>query len=198
MVAQVLAPVTVVTPPALTPLTLSEVKAHLRVGFDDDDSQIQSMLTAAIQYAEKHLWRTLVYTTLKAQYECFPYGRVIRLPRPPLASVTSVVYYDTDGNSQTLSSSTYFVDTASKPGRIVLKDGQSWPDTEAFRPNAVEVTYVAGVDDDDISLNSIRRALLLLIGNWYENREAVSDIGMLEVPHAVQSIFAMESYREFV
>ncbi|MDO5116192.1 MAG: head-tail connector protein [Synergistaceae bacterium] len=33
-------------------ITLSEAKQHLRVLFDDDDTYITSLITAAIQYAE--------------------------------------------------------------------------------------------------------------------------------------------------
>lgn len=36
------------------PITLSEAKQHLRVLFDDDDTYIASLITAAIQYAENY------------------------------------------------------------------------------------------------------------------------------------------------
>ncbi len=67
--------------------------------------------------------------------------------------------------------------------------GQSWPGARSGEP--VVVRYVAGygVAGDVPAL--LKRAMLLLIGHWYENREAVvvaSGTVATALPLAVDSI----------
>ncbi len=99
-----------------------------------------------------------------------------RLPWPPLQSVSSITWLDTAGNLSTVPSSTYLVDTISEPGRVALAYGQTWPSTSAqgnaISPVAgVTVTYVAGYSSSTLVPASIKQAILLVLGAWYENRE---------------------------
>lgn len=98
--------------------------------------------------------------------DAFPAGE-IRLPLPPLQSVTSVTYTDTDGASQTLDAGQYTVDTAN--ARIVPVS--SWPSTKAV-PAAVVIRYVCGYGAAAAVPASIKAAILLLTGDLFENREA--------------------------
>ena len=154
------------------PLTVAELQAHLRVETDDDKTLIESLGKAAREYCERATGRTLLTKTLKWYADCWPVDGVIRLPAPPLQSVSTVKYYDTDDTLATLSSALYLVDTASEPGRITTVDEEIWPAT-AIRTNAVEVTYQAGYATAADVPAAIKAAIKLLVGNWYENREAV-------------------------
>ena len=69
----------------------------------------------------------------------------IYINRNPVTSVSQIQYYDGDNVLQTLSTSNYIVDTKSKPGRIYVSDLEG----TYTRPNAVEVTFVAGYADID-------------------------------------------------
>ena len=44
----------------IEPITLAEAKSHLRVTFEDDDSYITALITAARQYAENYQNRVYV------------------------------------------------------------------------------------------------------------------------------------------
>ncbi len=92
---------------------------------------------------------------------------------PPLASVTSVKYPDSAGTQTTLAASEYTVDTAVTPGRLFLKYGHYWPVTILQPHSAVVVRFVAGFGAASAVPEDLRQALLLLVGHFYENREAV-------------------------
>lgn len=181
---------TLVTAPAAKPLTLAEAKAHLRVDGSDDDDLITALIAAATAHIDGRdgwLNRALVSQTWDLTLDAFPganrfnpYG-AIQVPLPPLISVTSITYVDTAGATQTLSSSLYTVDVKSTPGRIVPAYGKTWPSTRD-QVNAVTVRFVAGYADSGASPadpadnvpQAIKQAMLLMIGHWYANREAVN------------------------
>jgi len=165
---------TLITPPAREPITLEEARNHLRVDLDDDDPYIQGLIQAAREMAEAFTWRALITQTWELALDAWPEGDTIELPRPPLQSVDSIIYTDSDGNANTMPASDYIVDTRSVPGRIVLAPGASWP-SESLRPaSAIVVRFVAGYGKEPRDVpRAIRHAMLLLIGHWYEQREQV-------------------------
>lgn len=186
------------TPPATEPITTAEAKSHLRVDISDDDALIGGLITAARETAENILSRALITQTWQLVLDSFPGGsRVLsrfpsnttvqpytamspwylsggfKLPFPPLQSVSSITYVDQDGNSNTVPSADYVVDTAHEPGRVFLKYGASWPSV-ALQPAAgVTIEYVAGYGDASDVPQAIKQAMLLIIGDLYEHREAV-------------------------
>jgi hypothetical protein len=67
----------------------------------------------------------------------------VNLKNFPLVDITQIQYVDSGGDTQTLSTDTYTVDTDSTPGRYYQAYNQSWPATRAI-PKAVTVSYRAG------------------------------------------------------
>jgi len=151
----------VITAPSAQPLTLSETKSFLRVDTSDEDTLINALIQTARQFCEEYTGRALINTTFKLSLDGFvesqvpikeglytaPYltffKRYIDLPRPPLVSITHIKTFDDEDTASTFASSKYHVDTARNPGRVVLKDGETW-NTGLRTANAVEITYVAG------------------------------------------------------
>ncbi|MCB0190639.1 MAG: head-tail connector protein [Anaerolineae bacterium] len=175
--------------PAAEPLSVSALKNHLRVDLSDDDELIAAYLEAARDYVEKTTRRSLVTQTWRLSLDGWPACDEIILPRPPLQSVTSIVYYDSEGASNTLASSAYDVDIDSEPGRVVLKHGESWPSTTLRPMNPVQVTYVAGYGLAADVPSYLVHLIRLLVSHWYENREPVvvgSIVG--NIPLAVDSL----------
>ena len=142
-------PLTLVTPPTLEPLTLAEATSHLRVDLNDDDDLITDLITAAREYAETVTRRALLTQTWDLKLDAFPAssGTPVRLPFPPLQSVTSIQYVDTNGDTQTWSSDDYIVDAPSGPqavqGRITPAYQESYPTTRGII-NAVTIRFVTG------------------------------------------------------
>lgn len=164
---------TVVTAPSEEPVSLDEAKVQIGYAQDihHEDERIRALIKAARVYCERATGRAFVTQTLRLTLDCFPGGDgIIRLPRPPLASVTSIKYDDTNGTEQTLSGVYYVVDTACEPGRIGLAYGYCWPCT-IDELGAVRVTYVAGVAASAVP-ETVKAAMKLLISHWFVSREA--------------------------
>jgi len=162
---------TVFTDPTVEPVSLPEAKCHLRVTVTEVNVLIEGLIRAAREQIELECSRALIKQTLELALDAFPCPW-ITLPRPPLLSVTSIVYTDVNGTTQTLATSEYTVDTRREPAVIIPAWGKAWPSTREV-PNAVVVRYVAGYGDDPgLVPEALKLAAKMLIGHWYENREA--------------------------
>ena len=177
-------PTKATTAATLWPVNVAEVRDHLRIDHTDEDATLQRLIRTATTHTEDYTERALLTQTWTVYYDSFP--NEMELPKPPLASVTSIAYVDTDGDDQTVSTSTYTVDTSSEPGRVYLAYNQSWPTTRGVE-KAVTVTYVAGWTAATSVPEPIRHAVLMQIADLYELREPTI-IGTIQtaLPHAAR------------
>jgi hypothetical protein len=84
-----------------------------------------------------------------------------------------ISYYDTDNTEYFMSAADYFADDKSEPGRVSLGYGKSWPSTTLRPVNGVCITFIAGYGSTVASIpENVKNAMLLLIGDYHENREA--------------------------
>lgn len=170
--------VRVITAPSVEPLSLTEAKLHLREDLSTQDTLITALIVAAREYAELYTGRVFVQRTLEWTQDCFPY--CIELPFPPLVSVSSVKYIDTDGVLQTVSAADYQVDTYSEPGKVKPAYGVAgWPSVRSSDFNAVQVRYVAGYPEGSPAdyasgvPEPVKQWMRIRIAQLYEHREAV-------------------------
>lgn len=158
------------TAPASEPVTLSEAKRHANVVASDDDTYITNLIVAARELVEQDTSRALINQTWEIELDDW-WTDALELPRQPLASVTSVKYYDANDVLQTVTATNYHVDTRREPGVIWWDEDYTLP-TLSDRPNPVLVTYVAGYGSAASSVPArAKQAILLLVGHWYRNRE---------------------------
>lgn len=159
-----------ITPPAVEPVLLADAKLHLRVDHSAEDDLITSLITAAREAAEHITGRALITQTLELTIDSFPTGE-IRLPRPRLASVTSITYDDAAGAAQVLDPAAYVVNAGSEPGRVLPAASAEWPETYDA-PNAVRIRYVAGYGANGAAVPaSIKAWMMLKIAALYKHRE---------------------------
>lgn len=186
-----------ITGPASEPITLTEAKAHLNVDTSDDDTYITTLITVAREQAEARQWRQLMTATREQVFDRFS-SWALRLEYPPLQSVTSVKYIDLNGTQQTLVEGTdYEVNTDSLYGCVHPSYLQDWPATREV-PSAVRVRYTCGYADADAVPTTTKQGMLLLIGNWYENREPyVSGTIISNIPLAVESLLSLNNVMRF-
>jgi uncharacterized phiE125 gp8 family phage protein len=122
-------------------------------------------------------------TTLRADGRT---GFEIFLDHSPVASVDSISYVDTDGITQTLSSTLYKTDFVTEPCRVVPAYGTTWPGTRN-EISAVTVNYTCGYGAAAAVPQSIKQWMLLRIAALYENREEVASgrgIVAIDMPFA--------------
>src|ERR1044072_5449132 len=109
-----------ISPPAQL-FTLDEAKVHLRVVDTDEDDLINALVRAATTHAENWTGRAFVDQTWDYYVDSFPTGSnlEIRIPKPPLIEVESVIYNDTAGVEETMDPLDSYVANVSAPGGIV-------------------------------------------------------------------------------
>lgn len=165
---------TLVTAAIAEPVTIDEARRQARYEEDDENDRFANLIEGARRLYERQNNRQLVTATWDLILDRFPMaGLPIYLPWSPLASVTSVGYVDSNGDSQTLTVTTeYVVDTDSEPGRITEAYGETWPNTRAQK-NVVTIRYVAGYGDPvDVPL-TIKQGILARVVDWFENPEKI-------------------------
>lgn len=158
--------------PASEPLTATEAKTHLRVEVTDDDTYISTLIIAARKWAEEMGNLCLINQTIAEKFDGFPSnGGYFELSKSPVSSISSISYVDDNGDTQVWSSANYQTDLVSKPARIMPAPSGTYPSYRS-QLNTVTVTYVAGFGATSANVpEPIRQAMLLFIGELYENRE---------------------------
>lgn len=194
-VASLLGNLSLATPPIGLAVTLADAKLHCRVDHADEDGVITDLIYDAADWVEKNVdgHRQLLTATFDVDAKGW-WCQTLCLPRPPLRSVAWVKYYATDGTLTTLATSYYAVRTPwRQPGAIDRAPNQMFPPVQCDKPFPVTVRFSAGYGAAADIPRTLRRAILLLVGHWYANREAVGSVGK-EVELALNSCLDSECY----
>lgn len=150
-------------------VTVADLKEHLRVTHDLDDTYIGGLLDAAVDKAQQYTDRQLLPATLVLLLESF--DNPVKIKKLPVASIASVKYYDENNEIQTLSTDIYQSDIRTEPAIIELKPDQSWPDITSERKYPVEIEFSAGYADASKVPDAFKHAVKLMVGNWYNYRD---------------------------
>lgn len=149
---------------------------------------VEALIKASTQAAERWTHRALSPQTWQMTLSEFPCSGRIVLENPPLISVSSVAYYDTDGDAQSLAvSPAEFVTLESgaySKAEIRPLENQTFPST-ACRPDAVTVTYQAGYQASTAELELIKIGICLMVGELYKQR-TLSVHAIHNTPSALQ------------
>ena len=187
-----------VTGPTLEPVTVADAKLHLGVASDDSDAYIDSLLKAAVEWCEVYTRQSLLTTTWRQVLSEWPSSGVIELYRPPLQSVASVLYTDSDGAEQTLATDQYVVDTDSEPGRVLRGYGITWPTLRTQGIAApVTINFISGHSAIADIPESFLHAIKLLVGHWYENREEITRGTPKDLPLAAKALLSGASHGSY-
>jgi uncharacterized phiE125 gp8 family phage protein len=176
--------------PAAEPISLAEVKAHLRVDAGDEDGLLSALIVAARTFIERTLGVALITQGWSYFLDFWPRAGCITLPIQPVQAVGAVKVHDGGGGSVTLDTASYAVDVLSDPARLVLTG--ALPPAPSRALNAFEVAFTGGYGDEagDVP-GPIAQALKLLVAHWFERREpVVLESSAQEVPTMVAALLS--------
>jgi uncharacterized phiE125 gp8 family phage protein len=189
-----------VTAPSEEPLTVQDVIDQCQLGEIPTDQKVRvaAYITGARQLLERRLCRQFCTATWKLNLDFLPAEISIR-DKLPIKSITHIKYTDSNGTLTTLTpAATYYqTDLASdqRPARIIPAYGATWPSVRADTLNAVEIQFVAGYGAASAVPQTIRNGMLLLVANWYENREqGVIGSSVAELPWGVEACITPEDW----
>ncbi|WP_193336171.1 head-tail connector protein [Devosia beringensis] len=198
-----------VTPPEILPVSLEEAKLHLRVEDNDEDTLINALLRAAVSHLDGWtgvLGRCLVEQTWRLDFDTF--GRCMRLPLWPIIEIESITWRNEAGQVATIGDSNYAL-RSDERGAYVYWDRAYGSPSGLYESAAVSVQVKAGysttpaVEADPEAEPpveavpavstvpaALKVAILLLVGTWFDNREATVSGNSSELPFAVNALIA--------
>lgn len=152
------------------PVTLTEVKAHLDIDYDERNAPLTAYIKAATGKLERRCARSFTEQTWELRTVFPAAGQSIEIPRPPMMSVTTFTYIDDDGDTQTLEEDVDFLVIEGGDNAATLMPVDVWPTDAYDRPDAVRIRFVAGWEDVP---EDLKEAIKLLVGHYENNRENV-------------------------
>ena len=182
---------TLVSPPAVEPITLDQAKARLRISDDSQNSHITHLIRAARERVELETGRALIsqsWLERRDQWDeggrLLAFGTQFRMLKPPLISIETITTYDAQDTPSIWDPAAIFIDTMAEPGRIALKSDSAFP-MPGRKIAGIEIRFTCGYGPD---ASDIPASLIEAMGQLIE---AMADDGVeTRLPLAVQSLLA--------
>lgn len=207
-------------PPTLDVVTLDEARLQLRVdtigspATNPEDSLITDLIasaTAELDAGTGWLGRALAPQTWRLGLDSFPKGYTDRpdggaiiLPYPPLISIESFTYVNSEGTTVTMVEGTDYrlirpVGPDASNAKLIPLYNRSWP-TARCDVDSVVITYRCGYstgspEDEDVP-QLIKNAIKSRITDWYDSR-GVEAPGLTSgiSPHVQNALEGFRIYR---
>ena len=174
-------------PPLAEPVTLAELKAHLRIDATDEDELLEGLIRVARVHLERLTGTALMTQGFRLLLDDWPKGDVIQLMKTPVQSMDAILVYDADGVAQDQDLTGMLLDGSARPARLVIR--------ERLRPgqaiNGIEIEFTAGFGAGTDVPPELTRAILMHAAYLYEFRGAVTpDMQPAAVPPGYQRLIA--------
>ena len=177
--------------PATQLVALDELKLRLKIDDDTDDTGLSMLLSAATRRAEQKTQRAFLtqkWRLILGSFPCSHSGEIL-IPLPPLQSVAQITYMDSEGVERVLAPAEYQVVKGDVLGAVYPAPGKSWPATWGSKSD-VEIDFTCGYGAPTEVEPDIVLAVLLLVGHYDQNREAVTDRTMSVLPMGVDDLLS--------
>lgn len=158
--------------PGSFPLSLDEVKDHLRIESTDHDSYLAALIATVTDQCEQWFGRSFItqsYTFKRTRWEV-----EFRLPKPPFIALTSFSYIDKDGNSTNLVLDTdYKIDTSGTSAIVYMLSDFDYPELHEDTRTPITVVYESGYGAAADVPSMFKHYMLVIVGNLYLQRESI-------------------------
>ena len=197
-------------------VTLAEAKQHLRVTASDDDSYIGGLISMAVDACSNYLGYSIRKGTAKYGFDSFtgspalinpvnglniPSGNYLRVNSRVL-SLVSVSYVNSSQAVTAFAGSDWITapDPMGNYSRNIFINTAPDSITDDTIKYIVEVTEgfnpvgTSAVDPDTIFPMSIKHAALLLVGQYYDNRNAIV-VGTIQAKISLGFEYLLDPYK---
>lgn len=178
--------------PAIIPVTLAEVKEQLRVDYNDDDALITRLINVAVAYtdAQGALGHAMISQQWGQWVKSTP-PQSVMISLGPVIQIDAVKYYNEAGALQTDTLSNYEITGFGFAVKIGPKDGFNWPVTQE-RSDAIRIEFTSGYGTTVADVpDTLRHAMLMLIGHWYDHRENTMMDELTNIPYGFDMLLDM-------
>jgi len=170
-------------PPVYEPVSVDELKEHLRLNIDDENSLLAEYISAARLLAEDYTGRQFMTATWKAYFDYWPDF----LPKSPTQAVSEILYYDTSNVQQELT--TFDLDNTCDPARLMISNK---PSLGSRKPSVI-ITLECGYDEVYKPFPpTLKHAIMLLASDYYMHRTAhLPTLGTVrQIPYGLQAVLS--------
>lgn len=149
-----------------SPITIDEVRSHLKIRTNSANALLDTYLAAAIVAGEKYTSRAFRTATWQAVAHGFD-DSVLR--KCPINAITQITYMDEAEAWQTLATTVYFFHNTHQWSEFLLKEDQEWPDLNQYLVDTVKIDFTTDPTSSQY-LDEAKLGLLKHIAYLYENR----------------------------
>nr|WP_321445012.1 head-tail connector protein [uncultured Cohaesibacter sp.] len=156
---------TLLTPPQIEPVSLSDIKAYLKIEHSDEDDLLRAFLTSARIHLEQLIGQHLITQTWRVLLDC-PFSSVMSVPVAPLGSILNAAFLSPDGDLVTLGSEAFSIEQLSGPATIRNVGGQV---ALAGYRLQLDLETGFGATPEDVPA-PLLQAVRMIAAEWYERR----------------------------
>jgi uncharacterized phiE125 gp8 family phage protein len=177
-----------IQPPSAEPLTLADLKAHIRVENDAEDTVLAGLIRVAREHLERVTGLALISQGWRLYLDCWPVNGPQKISRGPVLAVDAVRAFDELGEESEVALAGHVLDGARRPARLWLRERPA----ARQAMNGIEVDFTAGFGESGADVpDTLKRAMLVHAAHCYEFRGAVpADMQPASVPEGYDRLVA--------
>lgn len=154
--------------PAVEPIPLADLKAHLRLDGADEDTLLLGLLAASRRCLEAATRLVFVAQTWRWRLDSWPPERRLALPVAPVLAVSAIRVTPASGPAVALTPGWYRLDVACDPAALVVESMVPSPGASA---GGIEIDLSCGFGPDAASVPApLALAIKLLAARWHAHR----------------------------
>lgn len=174
--------------PAVEPVSLAEMKAHLRLDGPDEDALVEALIVAGRVTVERQTRLALIEQSWCFALQTWPRDLSVPLPLYPVRAIEEVRLSGEGGQDVVLSPAHYRLEPEGDVTRLVVDAAAPAP---AGLPTRIEIDFACGFGSAPETVpEPLRLAIRRLVAYWFEHRGDERKPGQPSVPPDVRALIA--------